>query len=365
MNKGAIVSIVAVVAVVIIAIFAIQHKNTTLSPEATSTPSGAEVTPAPPGTVPSTAGAPVVQTSNNAAASNSTAVVSGQVTPNGAQTTYWYEYGKSTALSSKTSAQSIGSGFRSIPAPGYITGLSASTHYFFRLSAKNSFGTVNGTTYEFTTSATGSPPAGAAPAAQTTAATEVERTTANLHGRVDPNRAETSYWFEYGTNTDMGNTAAFQSAGSGDASVAVSVALSGLKPSTTYFFRVNAQNRFGTVNGATMQFTTKGPPAASAPTVDTTAATNVASTSVTFNGRINPNGAASTYWFEYGEDSLLGHVLGSTTAVQTTNAGNDSMNVSANRSGLTRNTQYYYRLVGRNAQGTTQGDIVSFTTKTE
>ncbi len=234
---------------------------------ATSTQTGAP-SPVPPGTpTPSptplpAASAPTVETNTSAVVSNSTAVVTGRVTPNGAPTTYWYEYGATTALGERSNAQSIGSGFSAIPAPGYITGLSANTTYYARLSAENAVGRVNGTTYSFTTN-TNPPPVGAAPVPTTQAASNVERTTAQLNGRVDANGVQTSYWFEWGDSRDFGRVTPLRSAGNGTAAVSVSASLSDLSPRTTYFFRINAQNQFGTVNGSTLSFRTKNPSATS------------------------------------------------------------------------------------------------------
>src|SRR5687768_1673651 len=67
------------------------------------------------------AGAPAVSTDSRTAVSNSTAVVTGSIKPNGAQTTFWFEYGTTNAMTSKTQVQTIGSGFNTIPATGYIT----------------------------------------------------------------------------------------------------------------------------------------------------------------------------------------------------------------------------------------------------
>ena len=118
------------------------------------------------------------------------------------------------------------------------------------------------------------------------------------------------------------------------------------------------------MNGSILSFTTVGPAAPGAPTVDTTAATNVATSSVTLQGRINPNGADTNYWFEYGSDSLLGSILGTVTpTASNVVSGTASVNVSADISNLARNTRYFYRLVGRNSFGTIVGDIVDFRTR--
>ena len=211
---------------------------------------------------------PEVRTGDNVSVSSSTASVTGEVRPNGAATSYWFEYGESQALGSKTTTGNIGSGFSFIATPGFINGLKADTKYFFRLSAKNRLGTINGTTRSFTTN--NEPrPTGSAPAAVTQSAASVSRTTANLNGRVDPNGANTSYWFEYGKDINFGNITGFGAAGNGNDPQSVSTSISGLDPGTKYYFRLNAQNQFGTVNGTILNFTTQGPANPSAPIVTT------------------------------------------------------------------------------------------------
>lgn len=359
MNKNLIPAIV-IIALLLVGGFALFTMNkspeTVYPPVATPTP-----TPTPTPAPQPAPGAPTVVTGQTAAPANTTVVVTGNVVPNGALTTYWYEYGKTTGLGTRTSAQSVGSGYTSIYAPSYITGLTSNTTYYYRLSAQNRFGTVNGATYSFTTNTT-PPPQGSAPTTRTTAATNVTRGTANLNGSVDPNRAEATYWFEYGETSDLGFVTAFQSAGSGDATVNVAASVSNLRPLTKYFFRLNAQNQFGTVNGAILNFTTQGPANASAPSVNTTSANNITTTSAKLNGTVNPNGAPTTYWFEYSQDSLLGSVLVTTTPSQSI-SGTSNTSVSADISNLTKDTKYFFRAVAQNSEGTVRGDIVSFTTR--
>ena len=322
-------------------------------------------TPAPtPSTpvVPMQPDSPTVETGINPIVSSSTAVVSGQVRPNGASTTYWFEYGETTALGDKTVFQNIGSGFSMIPTPAFITGLESDTVYYYRLSARNSFSTVNGTTYTFKTNDP-PPPVRSLPTARTSSATNITRVSANMNGSINPNGAETNYWFEYGEDTDLGSVTGFQSTNSGTSSLSVTTAVSGLEPLTKYYFRLNAQNRFGTVNGAILNFTTLGPSAPASPSVSTTNASNITDSSARLRGNINPNGDETTYWFEYSEDSLLGSLLSTKTTNKTLQEGNSSESVQENLTQLDANTKYYYRLIGRNSYGTEEGDILSFTTK--
>lgn len=309
----------------------------------------------------STASAPGVVTDVGVAPTNSTAVVTGKVTPNGSQTTYWYEYGESATLGGKTSSQAIGSGFSAIPSPGYITGLSANTTYYFRLSAQNAYGTADGNIYSFSTN--NNPPGqGTPPAASTNAAGNVTRGGATLNAQVNPHASQTTYWFEYGKNGSLGDTTSLTSAGNGNANVPASAAISNLDPATTYYYRIDAQNQYGTVNGAIVTFKTSGPAASVVPVVTTQVASSVATTSATVRGTVNPSGTQTTYWFEYSTDSLFGSTLLHSTAQQSAGAGVSTVSVEANISGLRSGTTYYYRIVARDSAGTVRGDSLSFKT---
>ncbi|MEK7604560.1 MAG: hypothetical protein AAB442_02075 [Patescibacteria group bacterium] len=327
------------------------------APTATTTPP--VVTPS----VVRTPVAPFGTTGTLVVASNATAVVTGTVIPNGAFTSYWYDYGRTESLGALTTEQSVGSGYASIATPGIITGLAANTTYFYRLSAQNGYGTVRGVTYSFMTNQ--NPPiTGLGPTIRTDAATAVTRTTAVASGQVNPNSHETTYWFEYGETAELGETTVLQSAGNGSGAKSVSVMLSGLKPMTAHYFRVNAQNQFGTMTGGTNRFTTSGPIGTTPPpailSVTTAAATTVTDTGVLLNGSLNPNGGTVTYWFQYGADPLGGSILGSTT--HTTLSGSGVKKVSAKLTTLTQRTKYYYQLIVNNGSTTVRGAIVSFTT---
>ncbi|MFZ2049234.1 MAG: hypothetical protein WAV25_02990 [Minisyncoccia bacterium] len=200
--------------------------------------------------------APGITTSDKVAPSDTSMVVTGTVNPNGAFTNYWYEYGPTTNLGSKTASQSVGSGFVSIPAPAYITGLTQSTTYYFHLVGENQYGKVIGSRYSFVTTKNIPAPVGGAPISKTVDASKISSTNATLNGQISSNKAITQYWFEYGTTPNLGNTTAFTSLGSDNTNVQVSLSLSGLNPNTTYYFRLDAQNQFSTVNGTTLHFKT-------------------------------------------------------------------------------------------------------------
>jgi hypothetical protein len=99
--------------------------------------------------------------------------------------------------------------------------------------------------------------------------------------------------------------------------------------------------------------------AASKPTVTTGGASQVTQTSATLTGKVNPNGARTTYFFQYGTSNLYGSTTGPTDA----GAGTNAKAATAGLTGLAPFTKYHYRLVAENAQGRTFGGDRTFTTK--
>lgn len=93
------------------------------------------------------------------------------------------------------------------------------------------------------------------------------------------------------------------------------------------------------------------------PSVTTLAATGVTGTAATLNGTINPNGLASTYYFQWGTTVSYGN----TTTTLSAGSGTSNIAVSANIGGLTAGTTYHFRLVGVNSDGTTNGNDMTVT----
>lgn len=360
MSKNSILIIILLALVLGGAVYFMSKSTDETVPPGTNSTSTPPIVVVPPAT--SQASAPDASIDAAAVPSNTTVVLSGSVKPNGAQTTFRYQYGKTSDLGSQTSAQTIGSGFNVIPATGYLTGLTPSTLYYYRLTATNSVGTTNSATRTFTTTATGTPPPVTdAPSAATVAATDIERTSATIGGTVNPEGSITSYWFEYGTSNSLGSATGVKSAGSSETAQTVTASITNLQPNTKYFFRINAQNNFGTVNGSILNFTTDGPAAIDEPGVEVAAATAVSARSATLHGTVTPNGAITTYWFEYSTDSLVGSVLGTATPEQTVASGVASAAASASISGLTPGTKYNYRIAAKNSAGTARSEVMSFT----
>jgi hypothetical protein len=94
------------------------------------------------------------------------------------------------------------------------------------------------------------------------------------------------------------------------------------------------------------------------PTASTGPARSIGATSATLTGTVNPKGAATTWFFQYGATTAYG----SQTGEQSAGSGTTNVPVSAAIGGLTPNTTYHYRLVARSSLGTTNGHDRSFKT---
>src|SRR2546426_6191835 len=104
----------------------------------------------------------------------------------------------------------------------------------------------------------------------------------------------------------------------------------------------------------TADFTTP----ASVPSATTLPPQSVSATSATLQGSVNPDGAATTAWFEYGLTASYGSASASTSAGNGTNA----VPVSIGISGLLNGTNYHCRVVASNSFGVTVGNDLTFAT---
>ena len=237
------------------------------------------------------ASAPTPNTGLASSITSASAMLNGTVNPHGALTTVTFDYGTTTAYgSTATAAQSPLTGATAQSVSAGIAGLNPGIPYHFRVKAVNSLGTTYGDDRTFPTLA-------AVPTTTTTSATSITSGSATLNGTVNPNAADTTVTFDYGITVSYGSSlTAIESPLTGTADQAVSAGLTGLTPGTTYHFRAKATNSVGTTFGSDQSFIYP----AMAPTVATGSASTVSAGSATLNGTVNPNGASTTYYFEYG-----------------------------------------------------------------
>ena len=178
----------------------------------------------------------------------------------------------------------------------------------------------------------------AAPAVVTGSATHIGGTSAVLHGTVNPGGVDTDYTFSYGLTASYGTTTTVRSAGSGTKKVAVAETVTGLQPGTIYHFRISGVSAAGSVSGADVTFTTSGSPPSA---VFTGPATGVGAEKAGVTGAINPNGAATSWYVQYG----LTTSYGVQTDPQSIVAGSVAVPVGAALTGLAPATLFHYRIV--------------------
>lgn len=99
----------------------------------------------------------------------------------------------------------------------------------------------------------------------------------------------------------------------------------------------------------------------SRPTVTTGGVANVTPQSATLLGKVRPNGAQTTYSFQYGTSTLYGAV----TPPGAAGTGTKAVNVVADLTGLAPATTYHYRLVAHNRNGTVKGADRVFRTRAQ
>ncbi|CAN5925695.1 hypothetical protein BH11MYX4_BH11MYX4_36950 [soil metagenome] len=130
----------------------------------------------------------------------------------------------------------------------------------------------------------------------------------------------------------------------------------GLTPGQTVHYRLVAESDLGVTYGDDQTFTV---PATAVPDVITGAASRVASSTAKLEGRINPLGTSSMFWFEYSADTSYGMTTEPTYGgLQIT-----PRTVTAQVEELTPGTTYHYRLVVENETGRSTGAAAAFIAK--
>jgi uncharacterized cupin superfamily protein len=193
---------------------------------------------------------PAVTTGTPTGVATPNATLVGFVNPHGIDTKYFFEYGTTESYGSYTTTEDAGSGTGVVQENVPISGLAPGTTYYFRIVASSATGEVFGGPVAFTTQ----PP----PAVSTGSASEIGQLQAQLNSSVNPEGLQTNYHFEYGETTSYGSSTAVGNAGAGTNPVSAPAEATGLKPSTTYHFRVVATSSAGTTYGADATFTTHG-----------------------------------------------------------------------------------------------------------
>ncbi|MDB6111260.1 MAG: hypothetical protein JWR69_3010, partial [Pedosphaera sp.] len=96
------------------------------------------------------------------------------------------------------------------------------------------------------------------PYSATQAPTQITANSANLNGMASPNGDVSVAWFEWGTNSNYGQTTGAVDVGAGNGVVTVTAGLSGLAGHASYYFRLVVSNAVGLAFGGQQQLITGG-----------------------------------------------------------------------------------------------------------
>ena len=221
------------------------------------------------------------------------------------------------------------------------------TTYYVRAYAINNKGTAYGEEVSFKTTAY------SIPTVTTSSATNITGTSATIGGNVtsDGGLSVTERGIVYSTTKDPTTSSNKITSGTGTGSYSIN--LTGLADGTTYYVRAYAINNKGTAYGEEVSFKTT-----TVPTVTTSSATNITSTSATVGGNVTSDG---------GQPVTERGIVYSTTPNPTTSSnkmtsGAGTGSYSINLTGLSEGTTYYVRAYAINSNGTAYGEEVSFKT---
>jgi hypothetical protein len=301
-----------------------------------------------------------------------------------------FEYGTSATLAAPTSTACEPATLEGLPyGQGVglnLTGLAAKTTYYYRVLATNATGETKGTEVEpikhFTTPLHPETP-------EPKPANPVAAFSATLNGVLNPNAAGDPGTYEFlykqsATECEVTeaeiNKATEEEKGSpqkltpvthslGGKGEAASAAIAELLPHTAYTFCLLAKNEAGEVStlSAPQTFTTL----AFVPRIEAQWATKVSATGATLNATVNPEGAETTYTFEYAPaGSTEFKPVTEPGASGTLPEGTSGVPVSVRlQHGLAPGSTYEFRIVIENEKSKEAGKAVvgeppvSFTTQ--
>jgi hypothetical protein len=328
---------------------------------------------------------PVIASESYSGLTSTGVTLEAEVNPEYQNTTYTFEYATSEAAFEKDEGEVVPGGSGTVPENEEPTpplpisvevSLRPGQTYYYRVVLENATtenaGNINagkpvdGEIHSFTPYAP--------PAVTTGEAQGITRTTATFSGEVNPEGAETTYYFAYigedgyakainGDAQEKANpyaegeaTASNVLAGSNQAEAVGPIPVGGLLAGKTYDYALVAINKFAIRTiGPDRTFTAA---AESLPIISTGVASGVSQNAATLSGTVSTNGLQTSYGFEigtepgnYGPATGLGSIGGAATE-----------EVRLTLSELQPGTTYYYRVTATNADGTVQGQSESFTT---
>jgi hypothetical protein len=359
--------------------------------------------------------APTVTTGSASSITQTSATVNATVNPNGASTTLYFDYGPTTSYGSTGTYGSVGSGTAAQTQSFNLTNLTCGTTYQYKARAQNSAGTSSGANQSFATSACAQPGTaelltngsfasgssgwvlsgnffadsrfsvchscpGYAYFANADGSAG-NNLTGSLYQTVTipPNAtsAAVSFWWYITTSEtaiavfDRMNVTIQNSSGGVLATIA---SLSNLSRTNEWvqnsadlmaYRGQTIRLNFSATTDASLPTVFRVDDASilvaatvAAPTVVTGSASSIGQTSATLSGTVNPNGANTTLYFDYGPSTSYGGLV----TYGTVGSGTTNVSQSASINGLSCGTTYQWRARAENSGGTGSGSNQVFTT---
>ena len=290
-----------------------------------------------------TANAPTIETNYATNVSFESAVLNGAIIEMGTYevTQCGFYFGDSENSMSKRIVNTHNSKFSLS-----VSELNDGTKYYYKAFAINKKGEKCGDIMSFTTVA------GYTAAIETKDATDVTIDCAKLNAVItdEGSHKVSERGFYFGTSENSMNRMVVNTS-----NLSISLTLSNLSSSTTYYFKAFAVNKKGESIGDVKMFKTLAP---KEPTIQTNNATNISYEEATLNGVILDEGTydVTEYGFYFGtsQNPTLRYQVG------------DSYKTAAFYKSIAKlndNTTYYYKAYAKNSVGYSFGEVQTFRTK--
>ncbi|NOT51007.1 MAG: fibronectin type III domain-containing protein [Chitinophagaceae bacterium] len=307
---------------------------------------------------------PTVTTGGSSAVTQTTATCAGSIPSIGcsAISAYGIEYSTTAGFANGTGTPVTSSNLSGGNFTSNLSGLTASTTYYYHAYATNGAGTAYGSEQSFTT---------ASPNPTITTSALAAFGNVCINTTAGPNSFTITGSNLTSANVDLAALAGFtySTTSGGTYTTTLSLPQPGGSYSQQIFVRFNptavqSYNGNIVISGgglaANVNVAASGSGVNTAPSVTTGAASAITQTTATAAGTITATGCTSVT--AYGIEYSLTNGFANGTGTQVVSSNLSGGNFTSNLTGLTSNTTYYYKAYATNGGGTTWGAQQSFTT---